>query len=107
MIIIIIVMIILTIIMVEVLSNLQFNFHHKLPLESLSKWLKSKLIETEKNDKKLTRIDEIYQDSENPVNLNGPKPTKIVPVSQNEPKVTQDLPKLMELTNIVKVNTTR
>ena len=21
-------------------SNLQFNFHHKLPLESLSKWLK-------------------------------------------------------------------
>ena len=35
-----IVMIILTIIMVKVLSNLQFNFHHKLPLESLSKWLK-------------------------------------------------------------------
>ena len=34
MIIIIIVMIILTIIKVEVLSNLQFNFHHKLPLES-------------------------------------------------------------------------
>ena len=67
MIIIIIVMIILTIIMVEVLSNLQFNFHHKLPLESLSKWLKSLLIETEKNDKKLTKIDEIYQDSENPV----------------------------------------
>ena len=33
--------IILTIMMVEVLSNLQFNFHHKLPLESLSKWLKS------------------------------------------------------------------
>ena len=32
---------ILTIIMVEVLSNVQFNFHHKLPLESLSKWLKS------------------------------------------------------------------
>ena len=22
------------------LSNLQLNFHHKLPLESLSKWLK-------------------------------------------------------------------
>ena len=22
------------------LANLQFNFHHKLPLESLSKWLK-------------------------------------------------------------------
>ena len=40
MIIIIIVMIILTIIMVVVLSNLQFNFHHKVPLESLSKWLK-------------------------------------------------------------------
>ena len=34
MIIIIIVMIILTIIMVGVLSNLQFNVHHKLPLES-------------------------------------------------------------------------
>ena len=34
MIIIIIVMIILTIIMVVVLSDLQFNFHHKLPLES-------------------------------------------------------------------------
>ena len=83
MIIIIIVMIILTIIMVEVLSNLQFNFHHKLPLESLSKWLKSKLIETEKNDKKLTKIDEIYQDSENPVIHNGPKSTKIAPVSQN------------------------
>ena len=83
MMIIIIVMIILTIIMVEVLSNLQFNFHHKLPLESLSKWLKSKLIETEKNDKKLTKIDEIYQDSENPVIHNGPKSTKIAPVSQN------------------------
>ena len=25
---------------VVVLSNLQFNFHHKVPLESLSKWLK-------------------------------------------------------------------
>ena len=34
MIIIIIVRIILTIIKVEVLSNLKFNFHHKLPLES-------------------------------------------------------------------------
>ena len=84
MIIIIIVMIILTIIMVEVFSNLQFDFHHKLPLESLSKWLKSWLIETEKNDKKLTKIDEIiYQDSENPVIHNGPKSTKIAPVSQN------------------------
>ena len=41
MVIIIIVMVILAIIMVEVLSNLQFNFHHKLPLESLSKWPKS------------------------------------------------------------------
>ena len=46
-------MIILTIIMVVVLSNLQFNVHHKLPLESLSKWLKPQLIETEKNDKKV------------------------------------------------------
>ena len=52
--------------------------------------------------KKLTKIDEIYQDSENPVIHNGSKLTKIVPVSQNEPKVTQDLPKLMELTNIVR-----
>ena len=52
--------------------------------------------------KKLSKIDEIYQDSENPVNPNGPKSTKIVPFSQNEPKVTQDLPKLMELTNIVR-----
>ena len=34
--------------------------------------------------------------------LNGPKSTKIVPVSQNEPKVTQDLPKLTGLTNIVR-----
>ena len=83
MIIIIIVMIILTIMIVVVLSNLQFNFHHKLPLESLSKWLKPWLIETEKNDKKLTKIDEIYQDSENPVIHNGPKSTKIAPVSQN------------------------
>ena len=64
--------------MVEVLSNLQFNFHHKLPLESLSKWLKPLLIETEKNDKKLTKINEIYQHSKNPVNHNGPKSTKIV-----------------------------
>ena len=51
-------MIILTIIMVEVLSK-------------------------KKNDKKLTKIDEIYQDSENPVIHNGPKSTKIAPVSQN------------------------
>ena len=69
--------------MVEVLSNLQFNFHHKLPFQSLSKWLKSKLIETEKNDKNLTKIDKIYQDSENPVIHNRPKSSKIVPVSQN------------------------
>ena len=67
MIIIIIVMIILTIIMVEVLSNQQFKFHHKLPLESLSKWLKPQLIETEKNDKKIDQNYEIYQDSDNPV----------------------------------------
>ena len=76
-------MIVLTIIMVEVLSNPQFDFHHKLPLESLSKWLRPQLIETEKNDKKWTKIDKIYQDSENPVIHNGPKSTKIAPVSQN------------------------
>ena len=52
--------------------------------------------------KKLTKIDKVDQDSETPVNLNGPKSTKIVPVSQNEPKVTQDLPNLMELTNTVR-----
>ena len=33
--------------------------------------------------KKLTKVDEIYQDSENPVIHNGPKLTKIVPISQN------------------------
>ena len=33
--------------------------------------------------KKLTKIDEIYQDSENPVIHNRPKSTKIAPVSQN------------------------
>ena len=55
-----------------------------------------------KSDSKFTKIDKVDQDSENSVNLNGPKSTKIVPVSQNEPKVTQDLPKLMELTNIVR-----
>ena len=52
-IIIIIVMIILIIMMVKVLSNLQFDFHHKLQLESLSKWVKSLLIGTEKNDSKI------------------------------------------------------
>ena len=36
-----IVMIILIIMMGEVLSNLQSDFHHKLELESLSKWVKS------------------------------------------------------------------
>ena len=36
----IIMVIIIIIIMVDVLSNLQFNFHHKLPLESLSKFIK-------------------------------------------------------------------
>ena len=33
--------------------------------------------------KKLTKIDEIYQDSESPVIHNGSKLTKIAPVSQN------------------------
>ena len=47
-------------------------------------------------------MNKVDQDSENPVNLNGPKSTKIVPVSQNEPKVTQDLPKLTKLTKIVR-----
>ena len=53
--------------------------------------------------KKLTKINEIYQDSENPVIHNGPKSTKIAPVSQNEPKVTQNLPKL---TKIVRIQST-
>ena len=52
--------------------------------------------------KKLTKIDEIYQGSENPIIHNGPKSTKIAPVSLNEPKVTQNLPKLMKLTKIVR-----
>ena len=60
------------------------------------------LVKTNQSDSKFTKIDKVDQDSENPVNLNGPKSIKIVPVSQNEPKVTQDLPKLMELTNIVR-----
>ena len=33
--------------------------------------------------KKLIKVDEIYQDSENPVIHNGPKLTKIAPISQN------------------------
>ena len=33
--------------------------------------------------KKLTKIEEIYQDSENPVIHNGPKSTKIALVGQN------------------------
>ena len=60
------------------------------------------LVKLTKSGSKLTKIDKVDQDSENPVHLNGPKSSKIVPVSQNEPKVTQDLPKLMELTNIVR-----
>ena len=52
--------------------------------------------------KKLTKIDEIYQDSENPVIHNGPKSTKIVPVSQNESNVIQNLPKLMKFSKIVR-----
>ena len=58
--------------MVEVLSNLQFNFHHKLPLEviKMAKTLVNR--NWEKWLKKLTEIDKIYQDSENPVTHNGP-----------------------------------
>ena len=52
--------------------------------------------------KKFTKINEVDQDSENPVNHNGPKSTKIVPVSQNEPNMTQNLPKLTKLTKIVR-----
>ena len=33
--------IVMIIMMVEVLSNLQSDFHHNLQLESLSKWVKS------------------------------------------------------------------
>ena len=60
------------------------------------------LVKTNQKWHKISKINKVDQDSENPVNLNGPKSTKIVPVSQNEPKVTQDLPKLMKLTNIVR-----
>ena len=52
--------------------------------------------------KKLSKIDEIYQDSENPVIHNGPKSTKIAPVSQNESKMTQNLRKLMKLSKIAR-----
>ena len=52
--------------------------------------------------KKLIKIDKIYQDSENPVIHNGPKSTKIAPVSQNESKVTQNLPKLTKFSKIVR-----
>ena len=34
--------------------------------------------------KKLTKIDEIYQDSENPVIHDGPKSTKIAPHGRNQ-----------------------
>ena len=53
--------------------------------------------------KNLTKIDEIYQDSENPVIHNGSKSTKIAPVSQNESKVTQNLPKLTKFSKIVRI----
>ena len=43
-----------------------------------------------------------YQDSESPVIHNGPKSTKIVAVSQNESKATQNLPKLMKFSKIVR-----
>ena len=56
----------------------------------------------EKWFKKLTKIDKIYQDSENPVIHNGPKSTKIAPVSQNESKVTQDLPNFTKFSKIVR-----
>ena len=52
--------------------------------------------------KKLTKIDKIYQDSKNPVIHNGPKSTKIAPVSQNESKVTQNLPNFTKFSKIVR-----
>ena len=52
--------------------------------------------------KKLTKIDKVYQDSENPVIHNGPKSTKIASVSENESKVTQNLPKLMKFSKNVR-----
>ena len=76
--------------MVKVLSDLQFDFQHKLPLESLSEWLKPWLIETEKMIKKLTKINEISKDSEKPINHNRTKSTKIAPVSQKWPKIYQN-----------------
>ena len=54
----------------------------------------------EKWFKKLTKIDKIYQDSENPVIHNGPKSSKIVPVSHNESEVTQDLPNFANILQI-------
>ena len=52
--------------------------------------------------KKLTKIDKIYQDSENPVIHNGSKLTKIAPVSQNESKVTKNLPNFTKFSKIVR-----
>ena len=79
-------MIILTIIMVEVLSNLQFNFHHKLPLESLSKLLKPSLIETKKNDKincpKLTKSTKIVRTQSSTMDQSRPRLHQLVTTNQ-------------------------
>ena len=42
------------------------------------------------------------KDSKNPVIHNGPKSTKIAPVSQNESKVTQNLRILTKFSKIVR-----
>ena len=52
--------------------------------------------------KKLTKIDEIYQDSKNPVIHNGQKSTKNAPVSQNESNTIQNLPKLTKFSKIMR-----
>ena len=79
-------MIILAIIMVEVLSNLQFNFHHKLQLESLSKLLKSLLIETKKHDKincpKLTKSTKIVRTQSSTMDQSRPRLHQLVKTNQ-------------------------
>ena len=55
------------------LSNLQFNFHRKLPLESLSKWLKPLLIETEENLPKLTKSTKIARTQSTTMDQSQPR----------------------------------
>ena len=79
--------------MVEVLSNLQFNFHHILPLESLSKWLKPYLIETEKMIKsstKLTKSTKIARTQSSTMDQSLSILHQLVKTNQKLPKIYQN-----------------